>query len=158
MQPALFAMALSMGLFLAPFSCSAIEADHENNSIATPPRVAFFSDYFLEQASHDVLAITGAERVAFMTLLAACPYTLITDEVSRLRCSLSKQEYLLKYRRNRSIDRLLDAMEFMTTLFKYNVAIGRESEAGIDGRLATIAARLRNALATPPAFTSGRAP
>jgi hypothetical protein len=110
------------------------------------PRVVFFNNYFLIAAQEEVMTMAVAERIALGKLLDICAGTLIVADVPRQRCELSRLRYLMNYRRNRNLDRLLDAAQFMETLFRYNHAIGRESEAGIDARLGTIRAELATAV------------
>jgi hypothetical protein len=110
------------------------------------PRVVFFNNYFLIAAQEEVMTMAVAERIALGKLLDICAGTLIIADVPRQRCELSRLQYLMNYRRNRNLDRLLDAVQYMETLFRYNYAIGRESEAGIDDRIGTIRAELATAV------------
>ncbi len=110
------------------------------------PHVIFFTDYFLFSAPTDVYVMTRGEQSAFVALLGACPDRLDADEDWNLKCDLAGFRYLMNYRRDRRIDRLLDAMQFMTSQFRYNQEIGRRSQTGIGGRLGVIRAGLRSAL------------
>jgi hypothetical protein len=114
------------------------------------PRVVFFTDYFLFSAEQEVMAMTDYERVALRKLLETCADTSIPAEIPRLRCDLATQQYLINYRQSRIIDHLLDAVQFMTSLLQYNRAIGRESEAGIDGRVGAIREGLATAVRLAP--------
>ena len=51
----------------------------------------------------------------------------------RLRCEMATQQYLMDYHQGRYLDRLLDAVQFMTSLIRYNKTIGRQNEAGLAG-------------------------
>jgi hypothetical protein len=116
----------------------------------TGPRTVFFNDYFLFSAERDVLSMTMGERLALQKLLETCTDSLAASETRQLRCDLAGVQYSLDYRGSRAIDRLLAAMQFMRSLFKYNRAIGRESEAGIYHRFGVIDAGLADALRLGP--------
>ena len=119
------------------------------------PHIVFFTDYYLVSAQQDVMVMTDAEQAAVVVLLDACPDTLIASETLNLKCDLAGYRYLMKYRRERHIDALLDAMQFMTSQFRYNQMIGRESQAGLDGRLGVIRTELRSALRFAAAQANG---
>ncbi len=125
-------------------------APHRNLPL---PHIVFFTDYFLFSAQRNVNAMAKAEQSAFAVLLDACPDTLIASETSRLKCDLAVSRYLVSYRRDRHIDGLLDAMQFMKSQFRYNQIIGRGSQIGMEGRLGVVQAGLRSALG----FTAARA-
>lgn len=110
------------------------------------PRDVFFSDYFLFAAQADVVTMTAGEHVALESLLDTCADTLSAAEASRLRCEMARQQYLMDYRRDRPVDRLLETVQFMTSMIRYNLTIGRQNEAGLNVRQKKIDFRLREAL------------
>ena len=109
-------------------------------------RDVFLSDYFLFSAQADVMSMTGGERIAFASLLDTCSETSAVDEAPRLRCELERLQYLIDYRQDRAVDRLLDAMQFMTSMIRYNMTIGRQNEAGLSVRQKTIERSLHDAI------------
>ncbi len=119
------------------------------------PHIILFVDYFLFAAQKDVYAMTTAEQSAFVVLLDACPDMLIASEIKHLKCDLARYRYLIKFRQDRHVDDLLDAMQFMSNQFRYNQIIGRGNQIGIDGRLGVIHASLRSALRFAAAQTNG---
>ena len=110
-------------------------------------RDVFLSDYFLFSAQADVMSMTGGERIAFASLLDNCAETSAVDEAPRLRCELTRLQYLIDYRQGRAVDRLLDAVQFMTSMIRYNMTIGRQNEPGLKNRQQAIDHGLRDALA-----------
>ena len=110
------------------------------------PRDVFFSDYFLFSAQTDVVSMVDRERVALGMLLDTCDDVLSADEPRRLRCELARQQCLMDYRQGRHVDRLLDAVQFMISMIRYNKTIGRQNEAGLDVRLAGIHRGFRDAV------------
>jgi hypothetical protein len=139
-----------LGLGVALASVAAAEERIARPGDWLTPRAVFFNDYFLFSAQRDVMTMTAAERVALDSLLGTCADTLAVGETPRLRCDLARLRYLMSYRQSRPIDRLLDAVQFMTIQFAYNVVIGRENEAGINGRLGAIHTGLRSAVSLSP--------
>ena len=119
------------------------------------PRDMFFSDYFLFSAQADVLSMTAGERIAFESLLDTCADGLSANGAPRLRCEMTRQRYLMDYRRERLVDRLLDAVQFMTLMIHYNIEIGRQNEAGLPVRHAAIDRALRDAIRVAPPFAVG---
>jgi hypothetical protein len=118
-----------------------------SESPAASARRVFFSNYFLVMAQTEIAAIPRPDRDALRRILDVCPGTLVIAERERLRCQLETQQFLMAHRRvDTKLYRLIDAIELMKTLVRYNLAIGRESEAGIDRRLATITAGLEDAV------------
>jgi len=118
------------------------------------PRDVFFSDYFLFSAQEDVVSMSDTERIALLSLVETCAGALRKDDTARLRCDLSRLDYLARYRQNRMLDRLLDAVQFMTALVQYNRTIGRQSEAGLDSRFGEIQTGLIDALRLGEATTA----
>jgi hypothetical protein len=111
-----------------------------------PPHVIFFTDYFLYSAQKDLYAMTTAEQSALAAVLDSCPHMLVASETLHLKSDIGRYRYLIRYRQGRHIDRPLDAMQFMTSQFRYNQIIGRGSQTGMSGRLDAICAGLRSAL------------
>ena len=110
------------------------------------PHIVLFTDYFLFSAQRDVTAMTNAEQAALVVLLDTCPDTLTASETLHLKCDLARYRYLMNYRQDRHIYHLLDAIQFMTSQFRYNQKIGRGNQIGIEGRLGVIRAGLGSAL------------
>jgi hypothetical protein len=119
------------------------------------PRIVFFTDFFLFSAQQDVVIMGRQERLALGDVLDHCPGTLALDQTLLMKCELARQQFSVSYHRGRDIDRLLGAVQFMTTLFRLNAAIGRQSEAGIDQRLGVVRAGLKDAIELAP-FSSRR--
>ena len=139
--------AVSLVALLLAFQPRAIAAEGLTvRSDLVAPRDIFFSDYFLFSAQADVMTMTAGEQVALESLLDTCADTLSAAEASRLRCEMARQQYLMDYRRDRPVDRLLDTVQFMTSMIRYNLTIGRQNEAGLNVRQNTIDFRLREAL------------
>jgi len=134
-------------LALLTAQCSAFSAERltvRDDLVA--PRDIFFSDYFLFSAQADVMTMSTGEHVALGRLLDTCADTLSAAESLRLRCEMARQQYLMDYRRDRLVDRLLDTVQFMTSMIRYNLTIGRQNEAGLNVRQETIDLRLREAI------------
>ncbi len=110
------------------------------------PRDVFFSNYVLFSAQEDVTSMALPERIAFGTLLKRCTNTLIAAEAVSSRCEMERAQYLINYRQGRNVDRLFDAVAFMSILLRYNESIGRESESGLRSRPPTIYGGLADAL------------
>ena len=119
------------------------------------PHIVLFVDYFLFAAQKDVYAMSKTERSALAVLLDSCPDMLIAGKIKHLKCDLARYRYLIKFRQDRHVDDLLDAMQFMSNQFRYNQIIGRGNQIGIDRRLGVIHASLRSALRFAAAQTNG---
>ena len=90
-----------------------------------PSRDIFFSDYFLFSAQSDVSQMTDAERSALELTLDICSRALSSEDARRLRCQMALLERSMDYGTGRQLDRLLDAVQFMTAMTRYNNTIGR---------------------------------
>jgi hypothetical protein len=127
--------------------CGAVAEDQTGGTYAFDPQSVFFMDYYLFAARREITTMPDAERIALGEMLAVCPGTLILPETLRLRCELALQRFLMRHRRtDKYVYRVLQSAQFMRTLSRYNLIIGRESEAGIDSRLAVITTGLATAL------------
>jgi hypothetical protein len=116
----------------------------------TGPRDVFFSNHVLYSAQAEVVLMTTRERRALQTLLDGCSDVLSADQARRLRCEIAMQGYLIEHRKGRDIDRLLDSLQFMTSMIRYSKTIGRQSEAGLQSRLGSIHYGLRDAIRVAP--------
>ena len=137
---------LSIALLLAVLPGAMAKEGFNPRNDRVAPRDVFFSDYFLFSAQADVVSMIDRERVALGMLLDICDAVLTADEPRRLRCEMARQQYLMDYRQSRHVDRLLDAVQFMTSLIRYNKTIGRQNEVGLDGRLGSIQQGFRDAV------------
>ena len=111
-----------------------------------PSRDIFFSDYFLFSAQADVFQMTDTERSALQLALDVCHRALSAEDARRLRCQMALLQRSMDYGTGRQLDRLLDAVQFMTFMVRYNHTIGRQNEVGLGSRLGSIDHGLRDAI------------
>jgi hypothetical protein len=147
-------LALAIAWLLAFASAGNAADPHGGQAALAAPRDIVFNDYYLFVAEKEVLAMPAGESATLGKLLGTCADRLIATDIAALRCAMARQQYLMAYRRTRHIDRLLDAVQFMTSQFRYNQMIGRESEAGLDGRLSVINLGLASAIRLAPGPTA----